>query len=126
MRDDQGRLLQSLDDVRHRKGLAGASNTEQGLELISLLEAERQLFDGLRLITGRCIVRMKLEFVVFHSALQIVFSVYHRSTALNTCLLHFHIFLSWATEVGVASAALISYITDRYWNSADNNVELWM
>ena len=92
MRDDQRRLLQSLDDICHRKGLAGAGNTEQGLELISLLEAERQLFDGLRLITGRCIVRMKLEFVVFHSALQIVFSVYHRSAALNTCLACFQKF----------------------------------
>ena len=52
MRNDERRLIQLCDDVRHREGLTGAGYTEQSLELIAFLEASYQFFDCLRLIAG--------------------------------------------------------------------------
>ena len=62
VRNDQGRLFQCRDDVRHRKGLAGAGHPQQGLELIPLKEALRQCLNRFRLVAHGLIWRMKLEF----------------------------------------------------------------
>ena len=37
MGDDQRRLIQLLDDVRHRKGFAGAGDAQKGLALVDRL-----------------------------------------------------------------------------------------
>ena len=52
VRNDQSRLIQLCDDVRHCKGLTGAGHTKQSLELIAFLEASYQFFDRLGLIAG--------------------------------------------------------------------------
>ena len=52
VRNDQSRLIQLCDDVRHREGLTGTGHTEQSLELVAFLEASYQFFDRLRLVTG--------------------------------------------------------------------------
>ena len=46
------RLIQLLDHICHRKGLAGTSHPQQRFELISFLKSLHQLLDRLRLISG--------------------------------------------------------------------------
>ena len=55
VRDHKRWLIQLLDHVRHRKCFTGSSHTEQCLKLIAFPEAFYQLFDCLRLVTGRLI-----------------------------------------------------------------------
>ena len=52
MRNDESRLIQLCDDVRHREGLTGTGHTEQSLELVAFFEASYQFFDRLRLVSG--------------------------------------------------------------------------
>ena len=59
--DDQCRLVKSSDHIRHREGLAGARNAEQGFKLVARFEALDKFFYCLRLIACRLIFRMKLE-----------------------------------------------------------------
>ena len=58
VRNDESRLIQLCDDVRHCKGLTGAGHTEQSLELIAFLEASYQFFDRLGLVAGGLIWSM--------------------------------------------------------------------
>ena len=62
--NDQGWLLDFLNDICHGKGFAGARNPQQSLEFQALLEALRNFFNRLRLITGRFIFRYHFEFVL--------------------------------------------------------------
>ena len=52
VRNDESRLIQLCDDVRHRKCLTGTGYTKQSLELIAFPEASYQFFNRLRLVTG--------------------------------------------------------------------------
>ena len=61
VRDNQRRLLELLDDIRHRVGLSGACHAEQGLHLVAFPEAFHQFPDRLRLISGRLIGCVKPE-----------------------------------------------------------------
>ena len=64
MRNDQSRLLDFLNDICHREGFARACYPQQSLEFQALLEALRNFFNRLRLITGRFIFRYHFEFVL--------------------------------------------------------------
>ena len=55
MGNDQSRLVQRLNDVRHSKRLAGTGDAKKRLKLIAFFESFYQLFDCLRLIAGRLI-----------------------------------------------------------------------
>lgn len=58
-------LLQFLDDICHRKCLAGTRDAEKGLEPVTFFEAFDQLGDGLRAVAGAG--RMVLSgYLVFH------------------------------------------------------------
>jgi hypothetical protein len=50
MAQDKDRVVELLDDVCHRKRLAGACDTDQRLESVALFDAGNQLGDGLRLV----------------------------------------------------------------------------
>ena len=50
MRQDQGRSLDGLDDLRHRERLAGTGDSEQNLMVFSVPETPHQLLDGFRLV----------------------------------------------------------------------------
>ena len=65
---DEGRLLDFLNDICHRKGFARACYPQQGLEFQALLKALRNFFNRLRLITGRFIFRYHLKFVLHFSS----------------------------------------------------------
>ena len=52
VRNDESRLIQLCDDIRHREGLTGAGHTKQSLELVAFLEALHKLFDRLGLVAG--------------------------------------------------------------------------
>ena len=56
MSNNQGRLLNLLDDVRHGKCLSGTCDTQQGLELVAFLKSGNKLFNSLRLIAGGLIL----------------------------------------------------------------------
>ena len=58
----QGGPLDGLDDLGHGEGLAGAGDTQQHLLVQAVLHALGQLFNGLRLVAGRLIVRYHLKF----------------------------------------------------------------
>ena len=68
VRNDQGRLLDFLNDICHGKGFARTCNPQQGLEFQALLKALRNFFNRLRLITGRFIFRYHLKFVLHFSS----------------------------------------------------------
>ena len=51
--DDERRLLYGLDGLRHRVGLAGAGDAEEGLMAHAAAYAVREPFDGLRLVAAR-------------------------------------------------------------------------
>ena len=59
--NDQGRLADGGDDVRHGEGFAGACHTEQGLVAVAGLQRFEQLRDGLALIALRLVGGNKLE-----------------------------------------------------------------
>ena len=63
MRNDQGRPVERLNDIGHGEGLAGASDAQQGLKLVALLESVDQFLDGLGLIARRLVFRMKHKMV---------------------------------------------------------------
>src|SRR5690606_38608016 len=52
---------QPLDDVRHRDGLAGPRDTEQGLVALARLEAGRQLLDRGGLVAGELEGEFQIE-----------------------------------------------------------------
>ena len=58
MRQNQRRTVAVRDDVRHREGLAGTGNAEQGLLLVAAEYAVGQLLYRLRLVAGRGVVRV--------------------------------------------------------------------
>ena len=66
MGDDQRRLIQLLDDVRHRKSLARTGDAKKGLKLVSFLETFDQLFDRLWLIPLRLVIGHQLKQFIFH------------------------------------------------------------
>ena len=51
------------DNVRHGKSFARTGNAEQSLFFISVQNTSGQLFDSLRLVSRRLIIRHKLEFI---------------------------------------------------------------
>ena len=53
VRQDQRRLAHVLDDVCHRESLAGTGDTEERLELFSVLETVCQFLNGFRLVARR-------------------------------------------------------------------------
>src|SRR5215210_8977635 len=55
VRDDERGPAGLLDHARHRVGLPGPRNTEQGLGLQASIEARRELFYSLRLVAGRLV-----------------------------------------------------------------------
>ena len=65
MRYDQSWLLELLDDISHGKGLAGACDTKQGLELPAFLKAFYQGFYGLGLVSGGLVFTVKLKGFLF-------------------------------------------------------------
>ena len=52
MRQDKRRLIQLLDDIRHRKCLARTGDAKERLTLVALLKALNQLCDRLRLVAS--------------------------------------------------------------------------
>ena len=64
--EDERRAVEPRYDVRHREGLAAASDAEQRLMRPVLFEkAAHKLFDGLRLVAGEAEGRGQLKFI-FH------------------------------------------------------------
>jgi len=61
VRNDQCRLVELRDDVRHREGLARPRYTQQALGSLIGLDAADELFDRLRLIAGRLKRAMEFE-----------------------------------------------------------------
>ena len=57
----QSGALNSLDDVGHGEGFAGAGDAQQGLVLMAALQPRNQRVDGLGLVAGGLEVRDKLE-----------------------------------------------------------------
>src|SRR5450830_2123742 len=58
---DKDRAIELLDDIRHRKRLAGAGDADQRLEAVALLDPGDQLGDGLRLVSRRFKRCLQLE-----------------------------------------------------------------
>ena len=67
---NQSRTLGFFNDFGHGKRLAGAGNPEQNLIGLAVVDARHQLFDGLRLVSGRRERRMycklHLAFTLFN------------------------------------------------------------
>ena len=61
--NDQGRFVQSLDDVRHGEGLAGSRHAQQSLKLVAFFKSFYEFFNRLRLVAGRGIFRMKYKVI---------------------------------------------------------------
>ena len=55
-REDEGRALHLLDDLRHREGFARAGDAEQDLVLLVLLQTVDEFGDGGGLVTGGLVV----------------------------------------------------------------------
>ena len=62
VRDDQGRLLRRLDDFGNREGLARSRGAEQRAVPASCIDAQHEVVDGARLVTGRFKRGVHLEF----------------------------------------------------------------
>ena len=60
--DDECRLLQLLNHIRHRKGLARARHADQGLELIARAKPADQFLYGLRLVARRLKLTVQFKF----------------------------------------------------------------
>ena len=60
--DDECRLLQLLNHIRHRKGLARARHADQGLELIARAKPVDQFLYGLRLVARRLKLTVQFKF----------------------------------------------------------------
>ena len=50
MGNNQGRLIQLLNDICHGKCLAGSGDTNKSLELVALLKSPHQFFNRLGLV----------------------------------------------------------------------------
>lgn len=68
----QSGLVQGGNHVGHGEGLAGACDSQQGLELVTLPEAFHQLGYGCGLVSGGLIFGMELEWFLFHESLRFV------------------------------------------------------
>ena len=60
--DDERRLLQLLNYIRHRKGLARARHADQGLKLIARAKPVGQFLYGLRLVARRLKLTVQFKF----------------------------------------------------------------
>ena len=58
MCNNQRRLIQCGNNIRHRKGLTGTGNSQKCLELVPLPKTIDQCFDCLRLVSGRLKIGM--------------------------------------------------------------------
>src|SRR5262249_55525258 len=61
-RKHDGRALDALDDMRHRKGLARAGDAEQHLVALAARQPVADLVDRLRLVAGRAELGGQAEF----------------------------------------------------------------
>ena len=61
MTHDEGRSVESGDDVGHRKGLAGSGHAEQNLRVSAGLDTVYQRLDGFRLVSRGLIWTLELE-----------------------------------------------------------------
>ena len=61
MRNHKGWALLTLDDLCHREGLTAAGHTQEGLVLLSIIEALGERVDSPRLVTGGFEVGNNLE-----------------------------------------------------------------
>ena len=52
MGNDQRQFIQLLNDIRHRKSLAGSDNVQKGLTLVIFLKVLLQLLNDLGLFTS--------------------------------------------------------------------------
>ena len=59
---DQGRTLETLDDVGHREGLSGAGHAQERDITDAFGEGIAQAFDGGRLVPGWLVFGLQLEF----------------------------------------------------------------
>ena len=59
---DEGRTLETLDDIGHREGFSGARHAEQRDVPNSFGEGAAEALDGRRLVSGRLIIGLELEF----------------------------------------------------------------
>ena len=60
--EDQGRPLQTLDDIGHREGFAGAGHAEERDGADALGKGIAKAVDGRRLVAGRLVIGLELEF----------------------------------------------------------------
>ncbi len=65
MGDNQGRLVQLLDNIGHRKSLPRTGNAKQRLELVAFLEALDKGVYGLGLVTGGFVFTVKFKYILY-------------------------------------------------------------